>query len=196
MNTSQPGWYPDPVSPGSMRWWDGTQWTGHRSAPYSTTTAAQLKAPEGTGWNTVWIWFIVFVPMIPVLALLLDDWSKIIDVNDPTGLSTMAFLFSPGYLIALLGGWLVYGLSVWFAYLDFTELNTRQVPQPFHWAWTFLSSAVYVIGRSVVVRRRTGSGISPMWWEIATLVVTCGVVIYIALAMTIGIIDSVAYLVR
>lgn len=146
MNTSQPGWYPDPVSPGSMRWWDGTQWTGHRSAPYSTTTAAQLKAPEGTGWNTVWIWFIVFVPMIPVLALLLDDWSKIIDVNDPTGLSTMAFLFSPGYLIALLGGWLVYGLSVWFAYLDFTELNTRQVPQPFHWAWTFLSSAVYVIG--------------------------------------------------
>ena len=27
------GWYPDPRSPGSLRWWDGTNWTNHQSPP-------------------------------------------------------------------------------------------------------------------------------------------------------------------
>src|SRR4051794_5211857 len=28
-----PGWYPDPSAPHLQRWWDGTAWTEHRSAP-------------------------------------------------------------------------------------------------------------------------------------------------------------------
>jgi uncharacterized protein len=36
-----PGWYPDPNVPGGQRYWDGTQWTEHQSAP------AQAAAPGG-----------------------------------------------------------------------------------------------------------------------------------------------------
>ncbi|MGH3281944.1 MAG: DUF2510 domain-containing protein [Trebonia sp.] len=28
---SPPGWHPDPYGQARLRWWDGTQWTGHTS---------------------------------------------------------------------------------------------------------------------------------------------------------------------
>lgn len=204
MTTSQPGWYPDPENTGGLRWWDGAQWTDHRTAnyaapyatPYSAATTAELKAPEGTDWNTAWIWLVVFLPMLPLLPLLLVDWSRLIDLDDRTGLSALGFMLSPGYLIAVLGGWMMYGVAVWFSYLDWKELVTRNVPRPFHWAWSFLSSAVYVIGRSVVVRKRTGHGRAPMWAEIAMLVLSFAIVVYITVAMTVGIVDSISTFAR
>lgn len=211
MTTPQPGWYHDEQNPGGLRWWDGAQWTDHRSAPqsaatyatappaaapysptpYSSATLAPLKAPEGTNWNTVWIWLIVIIPLVPVLGLMTVDWAHLIDPNDRTGLSSMRFLFSPGYLIAMVGGWVGYALCVWFAYRDWAELAARGVPKPFHWAWTFLSSLVYIIGRSVVVRRRTGAGSAPLWAGILSLVVMLAIVVYIIAAMITGVINSV-----
>uniref|UniRef100_A0AB39U1Q0 DUF2510 domain-containing protein n=8 Tax=unclassified Caudoviricetes TaxID=2788787 RepID=A0AB39U1Q0_9CAUD len=32
-------WYPDPQSPGILRYWDGVRWTEHRSAATPTATA-------------------------------------------------------------------------------------------------------------------------------------------------------------
>ena len=176
------GWYPDPDNATQVRWWNGTAWTEDRSGysapmppvdPSSYSLASStLTAPEGTSWNTVWIWLVVVVPYIPSLGIFFIDWSAMFTIssmsNDAAALNLLA---SPAYLFTAFAGVITYGLFVWFAYLDYRELERRSVPRPFHWAWAFLSNAVYPIGRSVVVRRRTGSGISPMWVSIALLVI-------------------------
>ncbi len=38
-------WYPDPKSPGYVRWWDGTNWTEHVSVP-AAPVALQPAAIE------------------------------------------------------------------------------------------------------------------------------------------------------
>lgn len=43
-------WYPDPQTPGRVRWWDGTNWTEHVSVPASPTqseqTAIEASLPQ------------------------------------------------------------------------------------------------------------------------------------------------------
>ena len=158
---------------------------------------AALRAPEGTDPNTPWIWLIVVLPLLPSLGLFFVDWSGFVDslLADPTGLGAYSVIFSPGYLLLTALGWVTTGLIIWFAYLDWRELQRRGVPQPFHWAWIFLtfvvSYAVYTIGRSVVVHRRTGSGLSVMWVTIATIVAGIIAGIWIAVVLTQLIFDAV-----
>lgn len=177
------GWYSDPAGGSRLRWWDGTQWTDHFQEPYSTVGQA-LKAPEGTRWNTVWIWLIVLLPLLNYIPYFFIDWSQLlrgIDLDDPSSAYTgqLELMTSPAYLLSSVGGWVVYGLSVLFAYLDWRQLNQFGVPKPFHWAFAFIPAPVYPIGRSIVVQRRTGRGISPMWVTIATLVLGVIAGIYI-----------------
>jgi hypothetical protein len=145
--------------------------------------ATELKAPTGTQPYTPWIWLIVVLPLLPILILLPIDWSSMFDLSDPTGMSSFAIYANPAYWLAVLGGWVAYGVCAWFAYLDWRDLGRREVPKPFHFAWVFLSSVVYVIGRSVIVRRRTGSGIAPMWVAFGSLALSLGIGIYVAVAM-------------
>ncbi|GAC1484419.1 MAG: hypothetical protein NVS1B16_13830 [Pseudarthrobacter sp.] len=57
------------------------------------------------------------------------------------------------------------------AYFDSERLRRDGVVRPFHWAWSFLSSAVYVIGRSVIMSKvARGRGLAPIWVLIGVVV--------------------------
>jgi hypothetical protein len=44
--SARPGWYPDPESPGGVRWWDGVHWTARAGEP---SHPSQPSEPVG-GW--------------------------------------------------------------------------------------------------------------------------------------------------
>ena len=179
ISTTPAGWYQDPAEPAKSRWWDGAQWTDQVQQPYDPASpgTAPGRAPDNARVFTPWIWLVVFLPYVTLPLLFTVDLSGMFDGigtgdSGASGRAQLQMLTSSGYILTVVGGWVTYGLSIVFAFLDRKELIARGIPRPFHWAWTFLYSPVYVIGRSVVVRRRTGRGIAPMWAAIGMLVLS------------------------
>lgn len=41
-DTPAAAWYPDPQTPGRVRWWDGTNWTEHVSVPANPMQSEQV----------------------------------------------------------------------------------------------------------------------------------------------------------
>lgn len=190
------GWYPDPQNPTLGRYWDGTTWTDAVHVPGQPQPIP--KAPPGTDPYTPWIWAIIFLPLLPSLLLLFVPWGSVFDIDPtaPTAAEGMGGMFSlvasPFYWAALLLGYPLYGLSVFFAYRDVKDLTARGVVKPFHWAFAFIGGAVYPIGRSVVVGRRTGSGHATLWAEIGVMVVSLGIAIWIMVVLFAGMADLFA----
>lgn len=181
MTSAAPGWYPDPSGNGGQRWWDGTTWT--QQAPYTYQTAVQ-RAPEGARTNTPWIWLIIVLPLVTTLPLFFVDWGAFVRSQlDTSATAALAMYTSPAYLLTTVGGWVVYGLVVFFAYRDYRFLQAQGVPRPFHWAFAFLSTYVYPIGRAVVVKRRTGGDGGILAWSISALVVSFVLVIVLLVVM-------------
>jgi hypothetical protein len=206
------GWYADPQHPGSERWWNGQQWTEHqRPAPFAApiapvayqapsypgagsypaaySTVAPVRSDIATG--TVWIWLIVLLPLLSQLPLFLIDWPGFFESSLRSSLGSRTSVWTSSFSMNLwLPSLLAYPIiaaQVLFGWLDWRALKARGVDRPFHWAWIFLaavvSNGVYVIGRGVVLKRRTGKGMGPVWAWIAVMVVNLlvaiGFVIYL-----------------
>ncbi|MDF2991343.1 MAG: hypothetical protein K0S37_1857 [Microbacterium sp.] len=98
---------------------------------------------------------------------------------DPTDVSPaaqFAIFTDPAIVINSLLGFVTAALVVVAAFLDYRQLRAIGVVRPFHWAWAFavflVSSLVYVIGRTVIVRSVSGGrGMAPLWAAIALTVV-------------------------
>ena len=191
------GWYPVAAGSAQQRWWDGTRWTDHIYDPATATPAAAaastatgaaaatpvttepLRAPDGVKPGTVWFWaLVVGAPVLQSLLLipLAIYLNQILGGNLTDANTIVNDEFTPMFLVVTLAGWVVEAFCIVFAVLDWRELRKRGVPSPFHWAWSFFVVAlgwpvVYVIGRTVVAKRRTGSGLAPLWVFIALEVV-------------------------
>jgi hypothetical protein len=133
--------------------------------PYTQRPPAQPPLGEHPAIYTPFIWIIALLPLLSAIALAAVDMRVMI--VRPSQLDSMmapTMLGSPMYVVVSLLGWVIYGVSVWMAYLDWRALGRIGIVNPFHWAWAFLTGVVYVIGRSIVVRRRIGGGaLIPIW---------------------------------
>ena len=205
------GWYP--VAPGSaqQRYWDGSAWTQHFHDPATAAAAAGattastlatpapvvLKAPEGTSPSTVWFWLTALTPILAIgegvasvfyfgaLTQIITNYSANLAGAD----SGLAFILS------LLLGLLVTIASILFPILDWWTLGKRGVPRPFHWAWSLFalligSPLVYAIGRTVVVKRRTGRGLAPLWVFIGLQIVSIVVWIFVTAVFVVDLVNQ------
>lgn len=193
-----PGWYPDPASPGNLRWWDGSRWTDQFSTPQQSVQMTgpypgyapgnYAASPYGPGHYatgnytlvpfqrpsisrdtpvySALIWVITLLPLLSTLLLLFwtPEFRFISFGRQQTPALDPWPVFTPTYFMLLFSGFGAYVASVLLAYFDSERLKRSGVIRPFHWAWSFLSSGVYVVGRSVIVSKvARGRGLVPVW---------------------------------
>jgi hypothetical protein len=142
--------------------------------------AAETEVRRDIRTNTVWIWLVVLLPLLTFPTLLMLDWGSYLEdvvresVDPSNGVQTWTFNWSLGSVAITLLSYVVVAAQIVFAWLDWRTLRRRGVERPFHWAWIFftlvITNGVYIIGRGVVLRRRTGSGLAPIWAWIAVTV--------------------------
>ncbi|PPF26034.1 hypothetical protein C5C34_00915 [Rathayibacter rathayi] len=131
---------------------------------------------------TAWIWVVVLLPLLSALSIFLLPPSAVVDSMTATTYGPRSSMgMSTAYLVGLgvlqITGFLIYAAEVVFAFLDWRQLKRAGVQRPFHWAWAFLVAPyVYVIGRSVVVKRVTGGGLLPLWIFLGVVVVSIMIV--------------------
>jgi len=174
------GWYPDPAGTARQRWWDGTQWTENYHDPLAAAQVNALKAPEGVPIYTPFVWIMMALLLVGIFSIFLIDWEDYLAKSFNPQTAPFA-IFTPSYLLVVGLGWLIYAGNIVLAFFDHRTLKRAGVPQPFHWAFMFISSAVYLIGRGVVMRRRTGQGFATVWLTI----------VYLVLALVVGIVFTV-----
>lgn len=158
--------------------------TGAPAAPYGQTYVQERpELAPGTPIYNVFIWLVVALPFVSVL--LLPFWNplsglSVVETRDGRfrAYADPNSWLSPYYFVILGVSFLANALVIVFAYLDYRDLERKGVVRPFHWAWSFFTFLnpgllVYIIGRSVIVRRvAKGRGLAPIWTTIALYVLT------------------------
>ncbi|WP_378144953.1 DUF2510 domain-containing protein [Cnuibacter sp. UC19_7] len=193
--TPPPGWHPDPAGSGMQRWWDGTQWTGSTQWPSAPAFQGggsldpNAKVAPGTPVYTPWIWLIVLLPLVSYALLpwvfgeTIAQMKNVMTSTDYGTTSSFSMSMGPANLVTQLIGWVIWGVTVLFAWLDYRTLRMRGFVRPFHWAFAFIPAPVYPIGRSIVARRRSGRGMAPLWVTVGMFALGLIVSIVLTVAM-------------
>ncbi len=182
-STTPAGWYDDPWGQAAQRFWDGARWTPQ----ISSGAPVRPRLPEGAPIYGPSIWLVALLPLLSAVTvwLIRVDTSSLADdirstqqraqsgATAPPAFFNPYAMFGAGYgVVALLNLALDVALIV-LAHRDREYLRRLGVVGPFYWAWAFLGGIVYVIGRSVIVRRVAAPrGLAPVWAAVAALVVS------------------------
>ncbi|QIZ97459.1 DUF2510 domain-containing protein [Leifsonia sp. PS1209] len=171
-----------------------TQQPGYPQQPAYGQTYAPVRPrlADGARIYNVYIWLVVALPFVSLV--LLPFYQPHFDVvateHGYTSYGNPFGMFGPMYFAIVGIGFLAYALSVVFSWLDYRELERIGVVRPFHWAWTFLSALVYVIGRSVIVRRvAPGRGLAPIWVTIGLYVLS----LIVTIAWTVSLVSTMVH---
>ncbi|WP_172582464.1 DUF2510 domain-containing protein [Subtercola boreus] len=177
-----PGWYPTAPGSPTFRWWDGVQWTEHLQNQPLVASAAISTVTASTPVYNVFIWLFTLLPIVSLLALIPADLTSTFEQSMRQALAnpgsrsySSAAMLTPGYLLLQLLSFLVWAAMVVLAYFDWKRLGQLGFARRFHWAWGFLT-VVYLIGRTVMVRKESGRGLAVIWVYIGLVVVTFVVV--------------------
>ncbi len=187
-----PGWLPDPTGAARLRWWNGHDWTDHyaplpQAGPGVPLPGERPRLPETTPVYNVYIWLVIAVPFLSIPLLFL--FSPSVFEFNPLGTSADLARATTAILVVSLAvgalSWVLWAVTVLFSWLDYRELKRSGVERPFHWAWSFLSALVYVIGRTVIVHKvARPRGLTPIWWLIGVTVVSLIIAIVWSISLT------------
>lgn len=98
---------------------------------------------------TVSSWFIATMPLLAgILSISAVKGQENYPRYVPTGFEWWMLV---GAVIVVL-----YAVTVLLAIADRRKLDWAGYNQPAHWAWAFLSAPVYLLARTIVVKRETG----------------------------------------
>ena len=177
----EPRWHADPEGGGGLRWWDGTQWTSAVMGPAELGPPVQQPLPPGTTVYTWSIWLMVFLPLVSIAGLLVLPLPSFGSYADLQSAQDLQRSFDVNGLVRNALSFVVWGTLVALAFHDRRALLRGGYMRPFHWAWAFLYSGVYIIGRSIIVQRRIGRGLAPIWAWVAMsvlgLIVSVGILV-------------------
>ncbi len=145
------------------------RWTERTHDPTQLTNAATAnRVAPGTRLTTAYIWVIATIPIVATIGLLGFDFRQyMIDSISISSVGSSGVPQLPASYLGILAlnalSFVIYGVTVFMAFLDWRELGRRGLGRPFHWAWSFLGPMVYVIGRTVIISRRGGRDFAPLW---------------------------------
>lgn len=138
---------------------------------------ASEQVDPGTSVYNGFIWAIVLMPLLSVIGYASFDIRGYM-IRSMSGVVAL----DPMYILLSLLGLAIYIVTIILSYFDYRKLERDGFVRPFHWAWSFLSSTVYVIGRSVIVKRRAGRGLAMLWvWAGVT-----ALLVIVAVVKTLG----------
>jgi hypothetical protein len=114
--------------------------------------APLIGVPAAAGserrWGTVWVWVLAFTPWLTTLTAF-----SALNAASP-------FDTNPWDSILLVTVPIV--LIVFVAFLDVRVLRQWH-GKAAHWTWALLGAPIYIIARTVVLRRRGRFGTAPLW---------------------------------